>query len=258
MKVHPYTRIKPTTSDSVAKHVDMIVEDVDSEIDRITALHNKEFADIYSGFDVHKNSVSTDSLHQANETFGGSSRNGEDVKFSHELLDTESKLADELQEKFAGISAQLAEYRWRYLEANDKLKELHAKLGEAETKVDTVEDENLKLREELSMGGGGGGISERELARGSGEMVRVNRTGVLSQAELEMNRRSEQIRKALLADEGEDEVAVSMDDLLQSRNLLALLHGWLLAHLPFKRDLRQIQAKFGSSVASYFSFARFV
>jgi hypothetical protein len=37
-----------------------------------------------------------------------------------------------------------------------------------------------------------------------------------------------------------------------------MLKAWFAQYLPFKRDLRTVQARFGTSVASYFVFQRFV
>jgi hypothetical protein len=259
-KVHPTEKIKPNyaASGDAHKKIDLIVEDVESELARINEIHNKELQDIF-GYqnDMELVSGSKGRFHgntsrsKANFVSDEETKSVDnDVKFSHELLASDNKIANELNEQFINVKAQLNEYKRRYLEINDKLKDLDGKLNLTESKLDETEDENLKLREELRMGGG-------QPVDGPKTVMRLNRPGGATQQELEMNKRSEQIRKALLADDGED-VAVNMDDLYKSRNIVAIIQGWLFKYQPFKRDIRQTQARFGSSVASYFIFLRFV
>ncbi len=166
-------------------------------------------------------------------------------------------MASDLNEKFANVTLQMHEYKKRFLEATEKLRDLDSKLEEVETRLDATEDENIKLKEDLKSGAGSG-LAGKDAAHQQLGGGAVRGGGGLTQQEIEMNKRSEQIRKALLSDDDGDEVAVSMDALLKSKDIRAIIQGWVALHMPFKRDLRQIQAKFGSSIASYFTFSRFM
>lgn len=73
-------------------------------------------------------------------------------------------------------------------------------------------------------------------------------------------------------DNEEDDVAISLDNLYQSKNVFYTIGAWLWSIAPFKGlqeilslnsfsssgDIKSIQAKFGSSVACYFQFYRFM
>lgn len=258
VKVHP-TENSNRPFDSLSEPVSQIVLDIETELSQLNSNHDAEFDHIYGQFrerpapqNIHGAST-YQSLAQEPANRVTTKRRvvtddeeSKDVKFSHELLESDSKIASELHEKFDSVAAQTEEYRRRYLEATEKLREAHARLGEAEAKLDAADDENLRLRAEAKTGGATGLAQPR--VGGGGP----------TQQEADMNKRSEQIRKALLSGEGDTELGVSIEALLQSPDLLSMLRGWLLLHLPFRRDLRQIQAKFGSSIASYFTFMRFL
>ncbi len=257
-KIYPSDKSRPPSSSSGTGIVDLIVEDVEQDIFDIQRSHDKEFgANLMNvkndvGRDVNR---SKSIKMSTSENYESKSNDESDFKFSHEMLENESKITNELNEQFLSVVNQLNEYKARYLEANNKIKELDSKLNQSETKLEETEEEVVKLQEELrSSQTGSVGLpvaAKTGRATGSGN-------GAHTQQEIEMNKRAEQIRKALLSDEDGEEVAGAMDELLQSRDLWAILRGYMRLYAPFKSDIRQMQAKFGSSVASYFVFSRFV
>lgn len=74
----------------------------------------------------------------------------------------------------------------------------------------------------------------------------------------ELQKRTDEIRRALLNDNDEDNETESLDHLLKGSNILTTLTKLLKASVPFKKDINVIQARFGSAVASYFIFCRVV
>lgn len=74
----------------------------------------------------------------------------------------------------------------------------------------------------------------------------------------DLQKRSEELRRALLYEADDDDVAVSLDDLWKAKDFRRQLYDWINNHLPFRKDIVKIQSRFGSSVASYFMFYRFL
>jgi hypothetical protein len=177
------------------------------------------------------------------------------VKLSHEIED-ESRtsaakvlMAQNLNTQFNLLADQIKDYQKLNILANNKLKASETKVAELETKLEQMEDEVNDLR-----ANGGGGNSSL-LLPGAYTTGRVNRPHALNR---EMNKRTEQMRKALLSGENDEEVAaISIKD-MNSKNFYKSLKAYALQYLPFKRDLRTVQARFGTSVASYFIFQRMV
>lgn len=179
----------------------------------------------------------------------------EEVKLSHDLLATEDDLAEGLDAKFKTLQQQLTEYRKLYQGALEKLKENENKINELEEKVDLAEEEKQQLEETIRNNADGtqgpGGYALSDL----GKVNNRNRPkpGVVD----DLQKRSEDLRRALLF-EDESEVVISFDSLLKSRNVLVVLKEYIAQLKPFKRDIRMVQARFGSSVASYFLFYRYL
>lgn len=178
----------------------------------------------------------------------------EEIKLSYELdfekahIADNTKLAENLRAQFTILTEQLKEYQKLNIAAQSKLKKAEAKVVELETKVDTLEEE----ADELKANGPTGSQEQTNLYT-----VRTNNRQ--PHMDEEVNKRTEQMRKALLSDDNDEGVAaLSLNDFMASKNYYKSLKAWLLQSLPFKRDIRTVQARFGTSVASYFVFKRLV
>ncbi|GBG31478.1 Transmembrane channel-like protein 5 [Hondaea fermentalgiana] len=160
---------------------------------------------------------------------------------------------------------QLAQAVKVYKEKNRKLREKHDKaakdakmLREALEKLEE-EKEEAELRAErdlrliqfknLGAAAGGGGAAGRHLA-----------------TDLEAQRKREEARRQMYAatnDQGDDyDVILGMQDTRRAGGLFASVYK-LMARLqrkytPLQRDVRRAEARFGSSVASYFYFFRWM
>lgn len=116
--------------------------------------------------------------------------------------------------------------------------------------LDDLEQENAALQVAVKQG----------IAAQNTRAVRFNARQVqLSSGVADSSRKGEDIRRALLANEDSDDAAaIDMDKLFRSRSTFAIILAFLLRMLPFKNDVRQVQARLGGSVASYFIFYRFM
>lgn len=177
----------------------------------------------------------------------------EEVKLSHEIANSEEKLTQELSEHFEVLQKQVEEYRKLYQSSATKLKETQAKLNDATTKTDALEEEKIRLEEELR-------IQNRESTATTQIIGRAGRNNNNSNnpAEVDaMQKRADELRKALLF-ENEEDMAINLESILQSKNFWQAIKDYMAYYDPFKRDLSLIQARFGSSVVSYFVFYRFL
>jgi hypothetical protein len=168
---------------------------------------------------------------------GGGPGAGGEVKLSHQIVPDNSQVAAQLQEKFNLLNEQLKEYAKLNHTANEKAKASESRVAELELKAEELEEEARLLRENQNdnqgilgpMGGMGGMGAPRSASR-------------QSQANQEANKRTEQLRKALLSGDGE-EVSMGLDS-EQFRKVggpLKALLRWAHHRLPFQRDLQIIQ-----------------
>ena len=159
----------------------------------------------------------------------------DDIKMSHQVFQ-ENQLAGELNDGFKNLKTQVESYRNLYLKANENYKNAERKLKELQEQMALKEQDDIDNKSSLLVNAG----PNRRVFDG------------------ELNARSEQLRKALLFD-NEDDEAITLNDVFKSDNWFVAFYEYTIVLLvPFKRHLRQIQAKFGSSVASYFMFYRFL
>lgn len=73
----------------------------------------------------------------------------------------------------------------------------------------------------------------------------------------ELQRRTEEIRRALLTDTESDQF-VTFDQILFGHNGFDNFIKWISQKIPFKKDIHTVHARFGGAVASYFIFCRYV
>jgi hypothetical protein len=179
-------------------------------------------------------------------------REEEEVKLSYEIEGEQKASADSLQvaqhlsAQFSILSEQIKEYQKLNNVANNKLKASETKVAELEAKVDTLEEEAHELR--LN-----GGSQQQQTTN-----IYAARTGNRTQQfnNKDMNKRTEQLRKALLSGENDEEVATISLAEINTKNFYKNFKAYITRSLPFKQDLRTVQARFGTSVASYFIFQR--
>jgi hypothetical protein len=174
---------------------------------------------------------------------------------AHEMVEKhEAKRSSALNAQFGAIAEQVGELKARLAKVQAQLSDERKKNADMEERLEDAEDENGQLKEALvaaastaatygRRGGVGGGAGNDKKRRGNASF----------------HARGEEIRKALLADDDDNGgESFSMDDLLSARHGLKVLTLYLKKMLPFKTVVRQIQARFGSSVASYYVFYRFL
>lgn len=176
------------------------------------------------------------------------------IKLTHEKDGHEAaanKATMELKSQFETLTSQLAEFKSRYTKANEKLMEMELTKQSLEDKVDALEE----TLEEISRNGGGGGGGKLENFKiGSGGAKRKFRGGGGDD--------NDPLRKKVdiqfLLDDQSNEMDIAFDDLKDLNNLQLIFRQWIQRHLPFKNEIRAIEARFGSSVASFFIFYRFL
>jgi hypothetical protein len=181
----------------------------------------------------------------------------EEIKLSHEIVADskhEEKLTEQLKSQFQVMQQQLDQYKQLFKSSFEKLKDAETKVIDLQGKVEDLEEERTQLAHQLEAGvvSDGQGSTNNVVNR----MPAQRRVFPASQ---ELNKRSEDIRKALLFDNDDEDIGLSMEGLLsQHNNLKALMHKLQSLLTPFRRDIRTIQARFGSSTASYFIFYRYM
>jgi len=138
----------------------------------------------------------------------------------------------DMRKKFKTIKKEAEVAKSENEELKNEVEELDAKLTEAYSQVQT--------------GGGGGGGG-----------------GGAGGAALEEQRRKqrEEARKALFAggaEEEEEDFHVKLEDMSFIKDLLIRVTKYINKRMPLAADIRTVQGHFGSSVASFFSFYRWI
>ncbi len=203
---------------------------------------------IDSGFQLH-NSHSTDD-------------DVEEIKLSHDIpanqKDHEINLIENLKSKFMALQEQVDQYQSLCKVTFEKLKESETKNFELECRIDDLDDEKLQLIHQLK---------QQEQANTPGlNNVPLNfvlnpnfNRNVGNQLKHHTN---QDLRKALLLGMEDTDESNSMAShlLVSNKNLIfrQVLHRLQSFLTPFRRDIRQIHSRYGSSVASYFTFYRFM
>jgi hypothetical protein len=75
---------------------------------------------------------------------------------------------------------------------------------------------------------------------------------------VELNKNKEQDIRLALIDENEEDVAVDFEDFTATRSAFTNFTRSLYKAMPFKRDVREIQASFGGAVGAYYNFFRWM
>ncbi|KAJ1434367.1 hypothetical protein B484DRAFT_326147, partial [Ochromonadaceae sp. CCMP2298] len=186
---------------------------------------------------------------------GGGGVDREEVKLSHQIVPDNSTVAAQLQKQFVQLNEQIKEYaRLNHL-ANEKAKASEARVEELEQRAEELEEEARVRESQIDQGQGYGVGAGVGVGVGVGGGLRLSRQ---AQANIEANKRTEQLRRALLSGDGEESSLGLDSEQRRGQNNMQLFMLWVKRVLPFKRDLHMIQARYGSAVSSYFIFQRTV
>eukprot|EP00596_Hydrurales_sp_CCMP1899_P008519 CAMPEP_0119037970 /NCGR_PEP_ID=MMETSP1177-20130426/6577_1 /TAXON_ID=2985 /ORGANISM="Ochromonas sp, Strain CCMP1899" /LENGTH=675 /DNA_ID=CAMNT_0006999889 /DNA_START=215 /DNA_END=2239 /DNA_ORIENTATION=- len=171
-------------------------------------------------------------------------------KEKEDTIRTEEKsIADNVTKIVTTLTTQIEEFKLRFKEATAKLWAEEDRNADLEGKIEILEEEKISLLE----------AKVRAIeAAASGRTFRpvqdVKHVNTASK-----NLRGEAIRRGLLFDDYEE--SGPLDDLYNvgaGGLLIALIKALIIKLTPFRRDIKQINGQFGSSVASYFIFYRFI
>jgi chromosome segregation ATPase len=265
--------------------IDVIVDDVQRQIDKIVAETNNFVADFHSDADDHvtltrslqgKNIPASSSLSAMNNRSRTKDQlreisstsfkkrlvsssavqpfshadSMEEIKLSHELVNDEKEIASELADRFAILQSQLEEYYKLYKDTNEKLKGVEKSYNDIESKYHHLEEEKIVLEEE---------IKKKQMSTiNYGSSSSAIGGGNKGNEKYDLQKRSDELRKLLLFENDDEDIAISLDDLFKGKNLLNILSEFINYFIPLKRDISTIQSRYGTSVASYFLFYRFL
>ena len=164
--------------------------------------------------------------------------NAEAVKAT---LQRESALREEVGQKFHVLLSQMLEFHIKMREANVKINTYASQRAELEVSIEDLQKENNLLQNRLhnrDQSAHRYSLESKKLARGND--VR---------------------RAALLLENVEEDFVYKMDPSNQKKkdqSWVSHLEQRFVALLPFSADVRKIDSRFGSSVAAYFDFYRFM
>lgn len=199
---------------------------------------------------------------------------GKEVKLSHERHDEEVEnfLKDELMSKFVAIKVQMNEYQQRYMDLREKSYKSRSRLAEIEVKCDELEQENETLKDELHLlsmevkEGSTTGHEPISPTKVSNRMRSVKVGRDMQYREIQL--KNEELLRSLLFTDSlrqADTTLLSIDSVFASKSFFGFLCAsatylsrLISSILPFERDISVLQARYGASIASYFTFGRFI
>ena len=196
-------------------------------------------------FELSRSSSDHDAIPRSSVRSGGSrashtGKNKESVP-PKVLSETDRRYREQIQDKFRVLMNQMLEFHIRLREASVRISGYESLRAEMEDTIDELEREKLLLQNQLN-----------------------HRDSNLSQ----LNSKSEKIargndarRQALLAETQKEDFAFKFDVVANKRKsegFVSQLELFLYEIAPFAADVRKIQSRFGSAVAAYFEFYRFM
>ncbi|RYH29675.1 hypothetical protein EON65_07700 [archaeon] len=242
-----------------APEVEDIVQEVDDELEKLSKDASLFVSSIEQEF------------HPAAELKGGqnrlqqkinkparvvyiNNRNQEDdvVQFSHEAVNADEKITEKLSEDFQILKKQVDEYRKLYSVTNTRLKESEIKKSELEIRFEDLLEENQKLLEQ----------NKNATNPNNVNLFAVNNRNPAqrnNKLAIDLQKRSEELRKMLLNENEDDQNSITMSELWTGKDVKRSLQEVFNYYFaPFRKDIQKIQASFGAAVASYFLFYRFL
>ena len=185
-----------------------------------------------------RKSPSNEIISTKRESISPPPSNAEAVKAT---LQRESALREEVGQKFHVLLSQMLEFHIKMREANVKINTYASQRAELEVSIEDLQKENNLLQNRLhnrDQSAHRYSLESKKLARGND--VR---------------------RAALLLENVEEDFVYKMDPSNQKKkdqSWVSHLEQRFVALLPFSADVRKIDSRFGSSVAAYFDFYRFM
>ena len=170
---------------------------------------------------------------------------GDDVKFAHELGD--EKAVGDLQDNVSTLKSQINEFKTRFLKERAAVRESEI----MKLRIDDLENEKEELLREVEMGA----LTNVPV----GGMMRGVASTKEADAALTAGKAMEAELRAQLVkgdDDSSSTIAEMSVNLTQStrEKVMALLEKIL----PFRKDIRQVEARFGTAVGAYMHFYRWV
>ncbi len=246
-KIHPESSRLHVEDDL---DVDLILQEINGHIDKIVVnesvidITNKPFNNNGTSSTIIESKSASASPVRLGRAFNKKDKRENEVSFTHELDDPVSRATeatDSLRQQFNNLKEQLSLYKQKFEETVDKNNSTVKQLVDAQLKCDKLEEE---LQEQIR--------SAQAASRSAGSNTR-KALGINDLA----NSRADVLRTAIADDD--DGLHISFDKVSGDYQYLKFIVYYFTRYFyPFKSLLKNIDSKFGSSVASYLIFYRFI
>lgn len=196
---------------------------------------------------------------RTNETFvdddESSDGDGDEVLLTHEIDNAGPKAVLEMKSKINTLTSKLQDVQTRYNDLNDAYSGIATEQKILLIKANALEEDNAALNVSLKEGV----LSQRQQEKFSRRNGSVPLMRGVNNRRLGVNnpKKNGNLKREVVDDDDND-LSVDLDNLLNATSTFAVIMNWFLDLVPFKEDVRHIQAKLGGSVASYFVFSRYL
>lgn len=246
-KIHPESTRMYVEDDL---DVDLILQEINSHIDKIVVnenvldKNNKLLNSNGTSSTIIESKSASASPVRLGRGFNKKDKRENEVSFTHEIDDPVSRATeatDSLRQQFNNLKEQLSLYKQKFEETVDKNNSTVKQLVDVQLKCDKLEEE---LQEQIR--------SAQAASRIAGNSTR-KALGINDLA----NSRNDILRTAITDDD--DGLHISFDKVSGDYQYLKFIFYYFTRYFyPFKSLLKNVDSKFGSSVASYLIFYRFI
>lgn len=246
-KIHPESTRMYVEDDL---DVDLILQEINSHIDKIVVNENvldksnKLLNSNGTSSTIIESKSASASPVRLGRGFNKKDKRENEVSFTHEIDDPVSRATeatDSLRQQFNNLKEQLSLYKQKFEETVDKNNSTVKQLVDVQLKCDKLEEE---LQEQIR--------SAQAASRIAGNSTR-KALGINDLA----NSRNDILRTAITDDD--DGLHISFDKVSGDYQYLKFIFYYFTRYFyPFKSLLKNVDSKFGSSVASYLIFYRFI
>jgi len=246
-KIHPVVNQLEVDEDP---DVDSILQDINRQIDDIVVndktmnINNQILTTNGAKHGVIQSKSASVSPIRSGRTFDHRYKIESEVSFTHEIDDPVSRATeatDSLRQQFNHLKEQLNLYKLKFEETVDKNNSTVKQLVDTQLKCDKLEEE---LQEQIRNVQSANRSASNNARKGIG----VNDLA---------NSRADVLRTAISDDD--DGFQISLDKVSGDYQYLKFMFHYFTRYFyPFKNLLKNIDSKFGSSVASYLIFYRFI